>query len=236
MVGTTTNAPSFVAYYRVSTAKQGRSGLGLEAQREAVERFAQTQGATIVAEHTEVETGKGHDALAKRPKLASALAEARVQGCPVIVAKLDRLGRDVAFVSRLMAERVPFVVAELGADVDPFMLHIYAAVAEQERALISQRTKAALQAAKARGVRLGGYRGHSITPEAGKAGTLARTAKAKARATDLAPVLADMQERGLSLNAMAREMTARSIPTARGGTDWTPTAIKRVLAKIEAVG
>ena len=137
-------SPRFVAYYRVNTAKQGRSGLGLGAQREAVARFAGAHGATITAKHPEAETGKSHDALAKRPKLATALSEARVLGCPVAVARLDRLERHVAFVRRLMAERVPFVVAELGADVNPFILRIYAVVAEQERAPMSERTKAAL--------------------------------------------------------------------------------------------
>jgi len=144
-----------VTYLRVSTSQQGKSGLGIEAQREALARFAQAEGLDIVAEHLEVETGKGSDALDRRPQLKAALAQARRHRCPVAVAKLDRLSRDVHFISGLMAQRVPFLVAELGADVDPFMIHIYAALAEKERALISQRTKAALAAAKARGVRLG---------------------------------------------------------------------------------
>ena len=104
----------------------------------------------------EVETGKGSDALERRPQLAAALAEARRKRCSIGVAKLDRLSRDVHFISGLMAHRVPFVVAELGADVDPFILHLFAALAEKERAMISTRTKAALKAAKARGVKLGG--------------------------------------------------------------------------------
>ena len=141
----------FVSYLRVSTAKQGAKGLGIEAQRATVEAFAQAEGATIAAEYVEVETGKGHDALDRRPQLAAALAHARRLKAPVVVAKLCRLGRDVHFVSGLMANRVPFLVTELGADVDPFMLHIYASLAEKERALISQRTKAALAVAKARG-------------------------------------------------------------------------------------
>src|SRR5256885_7854025 len=147
--------PHAVAYYRVSRPSQGRSGLGIEAQREAIRRFAEAEGLDIIAEHTEVETGKGADALERRPELAGALAAARRAKCPVVVAKLDRLSRDVHFISGLMAHRVAFVVAELGADVDPFVLHLYAALAEKERALISGRTKAALAAAKARGVKLG---------------------------------------------------------------------------------
>ena len=144
-----------IAYYRVSTGRQGRSGLGLEAQRATIERFAAAEGMAIAGEFVEVETGKGADALAKRPKLAAALADAKKLKCPVIVAKLDRLSRDVAFIAGLMAQRVPFIVAELGASADPFMLHIYAALAEQERRMISERTKHALAAAKARGVVLG---------------------------------------------------------------------------------
>lgn len=144
-----------IAYYRVSTAKQGRSGLGLEAQQEAVRRFAEAEGYEIIGERVEVETGKGADALDRRPILKSALDDARKAGAVVVVAKLDRLSRDVAFVAGLMAQRVPFVVTELGADADPFMLHLYAALAEKERRLISVRTKDALAAAKKRGVMLG---------------------------------------------------------------------------------
>src|ERR1700733_12228776 len=113
---------SAVVYIRVSTAMQGRSGLGIEAQREAVARFAEAEGIKLLAEYVEVETGKGSDAIERRPQLAAALADAKRQHCPVIVAKLDRLSRDVAFVSGLMAQRVPFIVAELGADADPFLL------------------------------------------------------------------------------------------------------------------
>src|SRR5215213_2863202 len=140
-----------IVYIRVSTARQGRSGLGLEAQQAAIQRFCETEGFEIVREHIEVETGKGADALDRRPQLAAALAEARRHRCPVLVAKLDRLSRDVAFIAGLTAQRVPFVVAELGPDADPFMLHIYAALAEKERRLISARTKAALVAARDRG-------------------------------------------------------------------------------------
>ena len=124
-----------ISYIRVSTGKQAKSGLGLEAQRAAIARFAEAEGLEIMAEFVEVETGKGADALDKRPQLAAALAEAKQHKCPVAVAKLDRLSRDVHFISGLMAQKVPFVVTELGADVDPFLLHLYAALAEKERAL-----------------------------------------------------------------------------------------------------
>lgn len=146
---------AIVAYIRVSTSKQGRSGLGIEAQREALARFASGEGFKVVDEFVEVETGKGSDAFERRPQLSAALGKARTLRCPIAVAKLDRLSRDVHFISGLMAHRVPFLVAELGPDVDPFVLHLYAALAEKERALISGRTKSALAAAKARGVQLG---------------------------------------------------------------------------------
>lgn len=132
----------------------GRS-LG-SAQREALERFARAEGYELHTVFEEVETGKGSDALDRRPQLRKGLAEAKRRRCAVIVAKLDRLSRDVHFISGLTAHRVPFVVAELGPDVDPFILHLYAALAEKERAMISARTKAALGAAKAREVQLGG--------------------------------------------------------------------------------
>ena len=170
-----------VAYYRVSTAQQGRSGLGLEAQRRAVKLFAQAEGLEIVGEYTEVETGKGADALDKRPKLKAALDWAKKMKASVAVAKLDRLSRDVVFIATLMAQRVPFIVCALGRNVDPFTLHIYAALAEQERRMISQRTSAGLQAAKERGVRLGN-----------QAQADANKAAAQARQAELAPVLATM--------------------------------------------
>src|ERR1700704_2420544 len=144
-----------IAYLRVSTQQQQRSGLGIEAQRAAIERFAAAESLTIIEEHAEFETGKGADALDRRPQLAAALAAARKAKCSIVVSKLDRLSRDVAFVSGLMAQRVPFIVAELGRDADPFMLHLYAALAEKERSLIAERTKAALAAKKASGIRLG---------------------------------------------------------------------------------
>jgi DNA invertase Pin-like site-specific DNA recombinase len=135
----------------VSTGKQGKSGLGIEAQREAIARFAAAEGLEVLTEFVEVETGTGNDALDRRPRLAEALAKAKRAKAPVVVAKLCRLSRDVAFISGLMARRVPFIVAELGAEADPFMLHIYAVLAEKERALIADRTRAALAQKTAQG-------------------------------------------------------------------------------------
>src|SRR4030088_20267 len=144
-----------IAYLRVSTQRQGRSGLGIEAQRATIQQFAASEALTIAAEFVEFESGKGADALDRRPQLAAALAAPKASKCSVVVAKLDRLSRDVAFVAGLMAQRVPFIVAELGRDADPFMLHLFAALAEKERRLISERTRAALQAKKAAGAKLG---------------------------------------------------------------------------------
>jgi DNA invertase Pin-like site-specific DNA recombinase len=140
-----------VTYVRVSTSMQGRSGLGIEAQRHTLGQFAKAEGFEVVREFVEVETGKGADALDRRPQLKAALAAARKLKCHVAVAKLDRLSRDVHFISGLMAHKVPFLVAELGPDVDPFVLHLFAALAEKERSLISTRTRQALTAARRAG-------------------------------------------------------------------------------------
>ncbi len=221
-------ANRIVTYLRVSTAAQGRSGLGLEAQRAAVAAFAASEGFTIAGEHIEVETGKGADALTRRPKLKAALEEARRLRCPVVVAKLDRLSRDVAFIAGLMAERVPFIVAELGTNADPFTLHIYAALAEKERQAISARTKAALAAKRAQGVRLGGYRGGPV-PD-GKAGAEAARQQADTFAASVRPVALGLKSRGMSLRAIAAELAAQDIPTARGGA-WTAQAVTNLLAR-----
>jgi len=212
-----------VAYIRVSTARQGRSGLGLQAQQAAIARFCEAEGFEVISTHIEVETGKGADALDRRPELAAALSEAKRKKCPVLVAKLDRLSRDVAFIAGLMSQRVPFIVAELGADADPFMLHIYAALAEKERRLISARTKAALQAAKARGRRLGQNGAERLAP--------AYKAKAAERAKALAPVLGELQAAGLSARAMAAELNQREVATPQGGR-WHAQTVIRVLERL----
>ena len=214
-----------IAYCRVSTDRQGKSGLGLEAQRDAIARFVEANGFHVMGEEIEVETGKGADALDRRPKLKSALDLAKKHKCSIVVAKLDRLSRDVHFISGLMTNRVAFIVAELGPDVDPFMLHIYAAVAEKERALISQRTKAALAAAKARGVKLGNPR-----LEEARAPRMRANAEEAARQTALAPVIKPLYEQGLSMRAIARELAARGVPTARGG-QWSAVQVGDILRR-----
>lgn len=221
-----------VTYLRVSSTQQGKSGLGIEAQRQAVERFAAEHGYEVAAEHVEVETGKGSDALDRRPQLAAALKRARAEKCPVLVAKLDRLSRDVAFISGLMAQKVPFVVAELGADADPFMLHLYAALAEKERALISARTRDALKAAKVRGVRLGN---RTNLAEARQRGGEVVTAKADQFAANVLPIVEEVRRQGArTLREIAAALTARGVRTARGG-EWTATAVKNVLDRQTAV-
>ncbi len=149
------NMANAIGYVRVSTTSQGRSGLGLEAQRAAIARFAAAEGLDITQVYEEIETGSGSDALERRPQLAAALKTARKAKSPVLVAKLDRLSRDVHFISGLMSHKVEFVVCDLGRQSDPFVLHLYAALAEKERSMISARTKAGLAAAKARGTKLG---------------------------------------------------------------------------------
>jgi DNA invertase Pin-like site-specific DNA recombinase len=223
-----------IAYYRVSTGRQARSGLGLEAQRRAVKAFATAEGLVIASEFIEVETGKGADALDRRPQLVAALAEARRQGkCAVAVAKLDRLSRDVHFISGLMSQRVPFIVAELGRDVDSFVLHLFAAIAEKERTLISTRTKAALQAAKARGTKLGGDRG-SLTAEVRQAAAASLRAQARAFAESIKPAIEKLRAAGAtSLRDFAKGLSAAGVPTSRGGATWTATGVSRVLALID---
>ena len=232
----TATSRQIVTYLRVSTQTQGRSGLGLEAQREAVSRFAGAESFTVAGEYVEVETGKGSDALDRRPKLAAALAHAKRLGCSVVVAKLDRLSRDVAFIAGLMAQRVPFLVSDIGADADPFLLHLYAALAEKERRLISERTKVALGAAKARGVLLGGDRGYrpAAAPDARLGGEAVRE-MADQHAHGLLSTIEEVRRElgaGASLQAIARALGERGVPTARGGA-WTATAVRRVLARTE---
>lgn len=217
-----------VAYIRVSTDKQGKSGLGIEAQREAIARFAAAEGSEIIGELVEVETGKGSDALDRRPKLAEALAKARKAKAAVVVAKLCRLSRDVAFISGLMAQRVPFIVAELGADADPFMLHIYAALAEKERALISDRTRSALAAKKAQGAALGN---RTNLGEASAKGATANRAAADTFAANVLPIVKQIQASGATTSrAIAEALNARGIRTARGGA-WHSSTVGNLLAR-----
>jgi DNA invertase Pin-like site-specific DNA recombinase len=209
---------SVIAYYRVSTQKQGRSALGLEAQRDAVVRFAASEALRVAGEFIEIETGKGADALEKRPQLAAALREAKRLKAPIVVSKLDRLSRDVHFISGLMTKRVPFIVSALGRNVDPFMLHVYAALAEKERALIGERTRDALAKAKARGSRLG-------NPNVGRM----NAEQAAGRDAELRPILETMWEQ--PYREIAAELTERGIPAPRGG-EWNAMTVMRVMKRL----
>jgi DNA invertase Pin-like site-specific DNA recombinase len=221
---------SAVAYYRVSNRQQQRSGLGIEAQRATVARFAEAEGLTLIAEFVEAETGKGADALDRRPQLAAALVAACTAKCSVLVSKLDRLSRDVAFVAGLMAQRVPFIVAELGRDADPFMLHLYAALAEKERRLISERTKAALAVRKASGSKLGNP---SNIREAGDMGRATLIAAADENARSLLPVLWIVRNEGsITLAAITSALNDRRIPTARGAR-WHVSSVANLLARAQ---
>lgn len=209
-----------VAYCRVSSREQGRSGLGLEAQKAAIKAFCERDGdLTIVAWFTEIESGKRvSDTLAKRPQLAAALNQAALLNGPVVVSKLDRLSRDVHFVSGLMVHGVEFIACDLGRQSDPFMLHLFAALAEKERALISERTTAALKALKARGVRLG-----SGNPKAG-----AEVLRARARERD-APFL-ELIRGTHSLKQAADRLNAAGHRTSQG-TLFKPSTVARMLKR-----
>jgi DNA invertase Pin-like site-specific DNA recombinase len=234
-----------VGYIRVSTTRQGRSGLGLEAQRQAIEAFCKAEGVELVSVMTEIETGKGSDALERRPQLLEAMTMARKLKCHVIVAKLDRLSRDVAFIANLMVQKVPFVTVELGYDADPFLLHLFAALAEKERAMISQRTKAALQATK-RKIEAQGFHatqhGTTITklghPSPILSAALARraaVARANETARTVAPVIEEIRGSGIrTLVGIADALNARGVKSTNG-CKWHPSQVSRVLHRLDSM-
>ncbi len=233
---------NFVAYYRVSTEKQGRSGLGLEAQQEAVRSYLNGGAWTLVAEVVEVESGKKND----RPRLAEALRLCRLHGAVLIIAKLDRLARNVAFISNLMESGVEFTAVDF-PQANRLTVHILAAVAEHEREMISKRTKDALASKRAfyarltdqekaelrlrgKATQLGGNQGkvHLVARKGALASAVIRSTKAKRRAADVAPIVHELQAAGASLRKMAAALNDRHIPTARGSR-WTATQVMRVL-------
>jgi DNA invertase Pin-like site-specific DNA recombinase len=205
------------AYFRVSTDRQGRSGLGLEAQQAVVRSYLGIEAP--IAEFTEVETGKRND----RPQLDQALALCRKRKARLVIAKLDRLSRNLAFIAALMDANVEFVAVD-NPHATRLTLHILAAVAEHEREMIADRTKAALGAAKARGVRLGSHGADHLAP--------ANHAAAMERARKLAPVLLELQAAGMSARQMAAELMARRVPTMNGGK-WHSQTVLRAINRIE---
>ena len=226
-----------VSYIRVSTRAQEASGLGLEAQREAVQAFARQQRGQIIGEYCEAESGKRKD----RPELAKALAHCRRSKATLVVAKLDRLARNVAFTSALIESKVDFVCCD-NPHANKLTIHILAAVAEHEAEAISQRTKAALAAAKARGVKLGSARpGHWEGREdrrvagvraAGKAAGEAHARAADEAYGDLIPIVGKLRAKGLTLREVADRLN-RMGHTTRRGKSWSPTQVARVLRRVD---
>lgn len=216
---------AFIAYLRVSTQKQGESGLGLDAQRAAIVRHVAS--GTLLETFIEVESGKRSD----RPQLALALERAKTLGATLVVAKLDRLARDVAFIANLMKAGVDFVACDM-PHANRLTLHILAAVAEDEARRISERTRAALEAARARGVKLGGDRGNVPSREVRAKAQAARQANAAARLARLAPLIHGLRQQGISApKALANALNERGIVTARGSR-WQPVQVSRVLASL----
>jgi len=212
----------FVAYYRVSTDQQGASGLGLEAQRKAVKTYLDGGPWRLVAQHTEVESGKRTD----RPELAKALAACRKHKAKLIIAKLDRLSRNLAFIATLMDSGVEFIAVD-NPHANKLTIHILAAVAQHEREAISERTKAALAAAKARGKKLGGPR----LAQARKKSIAARSAAADTFAANLRPIIEQIRASGISsLRGVAKALNARGVRTARGN-EWTAMQVSNVLER-----
>jgi DNA invertase Pin-like site-specific DNA recombinase len=217
----------FVSYLRVSTARQGKSGLGIEAQRKAVEDYLNGGNWKVVKEFVEVESGKHAD----RPQLAAAFQLCRLIGAKLVIAKLDRLSRDAHFLLGLEKAGVDFVAADM-PQANRLTIGIMAVMAEDERRRISERTKAALAAAKRRGVKLGGDRGARLTAKQRALGTAKRVEQARARAADLAPVVKELQANGCtSLRTIAAALDERGIPAAQGG-QWSATQVMRLLEHI----
>jgi len=216
----------FITYLRVSTDRQGRSGLGLEAQRKAVADHVAGKG-EIAAEYVEIESGKKNE----RPQLASALAEAKRIGAVLLIAKLDRLARNVAFIANLLEAGVEIAAADM-PEANRFLLHVMAAVAEHEAQAISDRTKAALAAAKARGVKLGWAMPDRKAEQhqAAKKGAEINAQKADQHAANVLPVIRQIAAGGASLREIAAELNDRGIKTARGGL-WYATTIRNILAR-----
>lgn len=221
-----------VSYLRVSSQEQGKSGLGIEAQRIAIARFADAEGLEILSEFVEIETGKGANALEKRPKLLAALKfAASKKNCSVCVSTVSRLSRDVHFVSKLMTEKVPFIVADLGLNADNFLIHLHAALAEKERNQISERTRAALFAAKQRGVKLGNPKIKDLHASIRQQ----HIDNANKFAHDIAPIIKAIQSNGTkTLRGIAAELTARNIATPHGNQNWQATTVRNILLRLAA--
>jgi DNA invertase Pin-like site-specific DNA recombinase len=214
----------FISYYRVSTDKQGRSGLGLQAQKQAVVDWLNGGNWKLIGEHTEVESGKRSD----RPVLAKALRDCKLKGATLVIAKLDRLSRDAHFLLGLEKAGVDFVAVDM-PNANRLTVRLMAVIAQEEREMISARTKAALAAAKARGVKLGGVRANQPKVD-GALGTAALTVASDAFAASVAPVIEELRGEGKSLRQIAAALTERGIRTMRGGV-WTAMTVRNVLLR-----
>lgn len=222
----------YIAYYRVSTKRQGQSGLGLEAQRKAVSDFLGLRDHLLVNEFVETESGTRND----RPQLDEALEACRLHQAKLVIAKLDRLARNASFLLSLRDAGVDFVCCDM-PDANRLTVGILAMVAEDEAERISQRTKAALAAAKERGVKLGeaGSKNLSNRLEGSRKGNIRKTEKADQTALTLSNVVVPLRNQGLSLRAIARHLNEASIPTARGGS-WQPPQVRRLLDRLSRLG
>lgn len=210
-----------IAYYRVSTDQQGKSGLGLEAQQEAVRLFTEREGYQVTAHFTEIESGKKN----KRPQLSNALDQCRKKRATLIIAKLDRLGRNVAFIANLMESRVQFKAVD-NPHADELMIHLLAAFAQHERKQISTRTRDALQAVLRRGVQLGRYGKEVLSQQNSEA--------ADEFAERMRPVITDIQQQGITtIRAICKELNCREVPTFRNqGESWHCTTVQRLIKRM----
>jgi len=223
-------AEKYVAYYRVSTTRQGRSGLGLDSQRHAVGEYLASRRGRLIAEHVEIESGRNN----ARPQLQLALVACRVHSATLIVAKLDRLSRNAAFLLTLRDSAVEFVAADM-PDANRLTVGILAMIAEHEAEAISARTKAALAAARRRGVQLGnpGHLNRRARLKGTKASALLRSARASQRAHDIAPTVESLRRNGAeSLRDLARGLEREGIPTPRGGARWHPAQVRSLLRRM----
>ncbi|MEI2796166.1 recombinase family protein [Pseudoxanthomonas sp. F11] len=218
---------AFIGYYRVSTQAQGRSGLGLEAQRDAVCRYVSSVGGKLLAEFQEVESGKGSD----RPQLKAALQQCRAQKAMLVIAKLDRLARNVHFISQLLESGIEFIAADMPS-ANKLTIHIIAAMAEYERDVVSQRTKASLAAARSRGVLLGNPRAAEVSA----LGVASAQASADEYALALKPTLDSLRASGITSYArLAAALEASRVRTQRGGR-WSAAGVKNILSRLEKLG
>lgn len=216
-----------ILYTRVSTAEQGKSGLGLEAQLISINEFCTDENIEVIAHYEEIETGKGADALETRPQLKAALTHAKKEGAHLVVAKLDRLGRNVAFISSLMESKVPFIVSQLGKDADSFMLHLYAALSEKERELISTRTKAALQVLKSQGAQLGN---RTNLDEARRKSNATNRKQADNFADNVMATIKQFRDNGETLPTIAERLNTMGVKTRRGGK-WYASTVSNILKR-----